>query len=78
MKVCEFRKFRKEHAASLTSANQIFFIIESFIFIFAFSVPLTNPSWAEKLKLLVLSVGMFIGNLLLIIALKIEKANKVE
>lgn len=71
------RKFRKEHAASLTSANQIFFIIESFIFIFAFSIPFTDPTWAEKLKLLILSVGMFICNLLLIIALKIEKANKV-
>jgi len=72
------RKLRKEHVASMIATNQLFFALESFLFILVFSMEMYNPTWPEKLKLLAIAFGLSICAICHILSLKIEKANKIS
>merc|ERR1712200_375333 len=72
------RKLRKEHVATMIATNQLFFVIESFIFIIVFSIEFYTPTWMEKLKLVSIAGGLSFCAICHILSLKIEKANKIS
>ena len=72
------RQLRKEHVASLTSANQIVYLIETFYIIMVMGYDMTTPPWADRLKILVIALNTLAMAIFHLLALKLEEANKVS
>lgn len=69
------RKMRKQHVASLTAANQILFLIQTFSLIWLGGFELSSPVVGDKVMILVMSLVVITYSVLNMLALKILEAN---
>ena len=69
------RKMRKQHVASLTAANQILFLLQTFALIWIGGFELSSPVMVDKVMILVMSLVVITYSVLNMLALKIVEAN---